>query len=170
MGDKGPKPRFEDKARPNEKCKMHGKAGKGNIVGNETYSTKSGKVRKYVCRSCGTVFCDKTNTAFYDIRTKDENVLLALKLVIKGMSLRSIAEVLNVKLDTVLGWLSKASEHAEEVNKALLKELKVSKTYSKPGFEIRSIDSPKVIKYGLIDHNWTLKELLTFQYCATSTY
>lgn len=127
MGDRGPKPKFKDTACPNERCKMHGKPGKGNVVGNGTYRTKSGKVRKYICRYCGTVFCDRTNTAFYDIRTKDENVLLALKLVLKGMSLRSIAEVLNIKLDTVRGWLSKASEHTEEVNKVLLKELNVSR-------------------------------------------
>ncbi|PKL57539.1 MAG: hypothetical protein CVV34_06980, partial [Methanomicrobiales archaeon HGW-Methanomicrobiales-5] len=80
-----------------------------------------------ICRSCGTVFCDRTNTAFYDIRTKDETMLIALKLVIKGMSLRSTAEVLSVKLDTVRGWLSKASEHTEGVNKVLMNDLNVPK-------------------------------------------
>ena len=48
-------------------------------------------------------------------------------MAIKGMSLRSISEILNVKLDTVRGWLTKAAEHSEEVNKVLLKDLKVSK-------------------------------------------
>jgi len=127
MGNRGPKSKFNTIACPNEKCGMSGKAGHGNIVGNGTYQTKSGKVRKYICRSCGRVFCDRTNTAFFDIRTKDEKVLIALKMAIKGMSLRSISEILNVKLDTVRGWLTKAAEHSEEVNKVLLKDLKVSK-------------------------------------------
>ena len=127
MGNRGPKSKFNTIACPNEKCGMFGKAGHGNIVGNGTYQTKSGKIRKYICRSCGRVFCDRTNTVFFDIRTKDEKVLIALKMAIKGMSLRSISEILNVKLDTVRGWLTKAAEHSEEVNKVLLKDLKVSK-------------------------------------------
>ena len=127
MGNRGNKSKFNDIACPNTECGMLGKAGQGNIVGNGTYKTKSGKIRKYICRSCGRVFCDRTNTAFFDLRTKDEKVLIALKMAIKGMSLRSISEILNVKLDTVRGWLTKAAEHSEEVNNVLLKDLKVSK-------------------------------------------
>ena len=106
---------------------MYGKEGQSNIIGNGTYKTKNGNVRKYICKSCGRVFCDRTNTAFFDLRTKDEKILIGLKMVIKGMSLRSIAEILNVKLDTVRGWLERAAEHSEEVNNVLLKDLKVSK-------------------------------------------
>lgn len=127
MGLRGPKSKFVDIACPNEDCGMYGITGKGNIVGNGRYQTKSGPVRKYICKSCGRVFCDRTNTAFFDLRTKDEKILIALKMVIKGMSLRSIAEILDVKLDTVRGWLAKAAEHSDEVNKVLLKDLKISK-------------------------------------------
>ncbi len=52
---------------------------------------------------------------------------MALKLVLKGLSLRSISDVIGVKVDTVSRWLSRASKHSEEVNKILLKDLKVSK-------------------------------------------
>lgn len=127
MGNRGPKPKFVDITCPNDSCADLGKAGLGNIIGNGTYQTKSGKVRKYICNSCGKVFCDRTNTAFFDLRTKDEKVLIALKMIIKGISLRSVAEILNVKLDTVRGWLSKSAEHTKEVNKVLLKDLNVSK-------------------------------------------
>ena len=127
MGSRGPKPGFNDVSCPNERCNFFGKPGKGNIVGNGTYKTKSGKVRKYICRSCDGVFCDRTNTAFFDLRTNDEKVLIALKMVIKGMSLRSVAEILGVKLDTVRRWLFLAAQHSEEVNKVLLKDLDVSK-------------------------------------------
>jgi len=48
-------------------------------------------------------------------------------MIIKGISLRSVAEILNVKLDTVRGWLSKSAEHSEEVNRVLLKDINVSK-------------------------------------------
>jgi len=51
---------------------------------------------------------------------------MALKLLVKGMPLRGVAEVMEVKLDTVRRWLRVAAEHSEEVNAVLLKELKVS--------------------------------------------
>ena len=127
MGRRGPKPGFDDVACPNEDCDLYGIAGKENVIGNDTYNTKSGRVQKYVCRTCGRVFCSRTNTAFYDLRTEEEKILLALKLVLKGMSLRSIAEVLEVSAGTVSRWLSRAAEHSEEVNKKLLKDLNVSK-------------------------------------------
>lgn len=127
MGKRGPKLKFNHIACPNKKCVLYGQTGKENIIGNGTYKTKSGKIRKYICKSCGLVFNDRTNTAFFDLRTKDEKVLIALKMIIKGMSLRSVAEILDVKLDTVRGWLTRAAEHSEEVNKVLLKDLKVSK-------------------------------------------
>jgi transposase len=48
-------------------------------------------------------------------------------MIVKGMSLRGTAEILEVKLDTVRGWLQKAAEHSEEVDKVLIKELNVDK-------------------------------------------
>ena len=127
MGERGPKPKFVDVACPNISCRDCGKAGFGNVVGNGTYWTKSGAVRKYICRTCSKSFCDRSNTAFYDLRTKDEKVLIGLKLVLRGMCLRGIADVLDVKLDTVRGWLRRAAEHSEGINKVLMKDLKVSK-------------------------------------------
>lgn len=127
MGERGPKPKFVDVACTNKNCIDYGKAGMGNVVGNGTYQIKSGTVRKYICRTCTKAFCDRSNTAFFDLRTEDKTVLIALRLVVKGMSLRGIADVLDVKLDTVRGWLQRAAEHSEEVNHALMKDMNVSK-------------------------------------------
>lgn len=127
MGARGPKSKFIDEACPNEDCGQYGQVGQGNIVGNGTYQTRNGHVRKYVCRSCGTSFCGRKITAFFKFQTKDEKVLLALKMIVKGMSMRGVAEVLEIKLDTVRNWVQRAAEHSEEVNAVLLKEMKVSK-------------------------------------------
>ena len=124
---RGPKPKFTDVACPNKDCSDYGLAGKGNVVGNGTYTIQSGRVRKYICRTCGTVFCDRTNTAFYDLRTEDETVVLALKLVMKGMSLSAIGEILEVSPDTVRRWVSRAADHCEEVDNVLLTGLDVPK-------------------------------------------
>jgi predicted transcriptional regulator len=64
---------------------------------------------------------------FYDLRTNKDKVVLALKLVTKGMSQRSTAEVLEVCPQTVSTWISRASDQSEAVNDVYLKDLKVSK-------------------------------------------
>jgi len=84
-------------------------------------------VRKFLCRTCGRTFSERSNTAFFNLRSEDKKMLLALKMILKGMSLRGTAEILEVHLDTVRAWLRRAAEHSEEVNQVLLKELKVSK-------------------------------------------
>jgi transposase-like protein len=127
MGKRGPKPKFNDVACTNTKCKHYGKTGTGNIVGNGTYQTQNGRVRKLICRTCGGVFNDRDATFFYNLRTPEEKVITAMKLLLKGMSLRAIADVLGVKLDTVRGWLHRGAEHVEEINDILMKEANVSK-------------------------------------------
>lgn len=118
---------FLEVACPNEECEQYGRTGQGNIVGNGTYETKSGRVRKYICRTCGKVFCDRSNTMFYDLRTSEDKVVLALKLILKGMSQRSIAEVLEVCPESVSSWLSRASDQSEAITETKLKDLEVSR-------------------------------------------
>jgi transposase-like protein len=135
MGKRGPKPRFLDVACPNEQCNLFGITGKGNVTCYGTYMIVSGKVRKYICHTCGTRFCDRTNTAYYDLRTSEDNVQLALKMVTKGMSIQGIADVLKSKPSTVRSWISRSSDHCEKVNEVVLK----------------GVDTPKVE----MDELWT---------------
>ncbi len=92
-----------------------------------TYQTSSGKMRKYVCHTCGTKFCDRTNTAFYDLRTNEEKVKLALKMATRGMSVLGIAEILEAKPSTVSTWISRAAKHSEKVNEVVLKDVETPK-------------------------------------------
>lgn len=122
-----PKYKFLQEACPNAQCSLYGKTGRGNIVSNGTYRTREGgKSRRFLCKICGESFCSRANTIFYDLRTPSEKVLLALKLLVKGMPLRGVAEVLEVKLDTVRHWLKVAAAQSEKVNNLLLRELKIS--------------------------------------------
>jgi transposase-like protein len=127
LGKRGPKQKFTDVACPNEECEDYGLANQGNVVGNGTYNTKSGRVRKYICRTCGKIFCGRSNTMFYDLRTSEEKVVLALKLIVKGMSQRSTAEVLEVCPKSVSTWISRASDQSEAVSEIHLKDLNVPK-------------------------------------------
>jgi transposase-like protein len=127
MHRRGRKPGFNEITCPNRTCPQYGIKGQGNVTGNGTYDTKSGKVRKYICHTCGRVFCSRSNTAFYNLRTDEDKILIVLKLVLRGMSLRSISRIMGVKVDSINRWLSRAAEHSTEVNKVLLKDLDVSK-------------------------------------------
>ena len=127
MGKRGPKLKFNDVACPNEDCKYHDFTGKGNVVGNGTYQIKGKRIRKYLCRECGRVFCDRTNTFFYDMRKDESTVLLALKMSIKGMSIQAIADVLEVRTVTVRNWLARASQQCEKVHQEKMKNLDIAK-------------------------------------------
>ena len=127
MGKRGKSPKYDDVYCINRECSQYGKPKQGNIVSNGTYSTQSGRVRKFICRRCGSVFNRRTGTVFFDLRTPEDKVILALKLLLKGLSVRGIAEVIGSKPDTVLSWLTRAAEHSEEVDTFLLRDLNVSK-------------------------------------------
>jgi transposase-like protein len=97
------------------------------VVGNGHYRTRSGLVRTFLCRRCGHSFCERRETAFYDLRSPEATVLLALQLVLRGMALRAVAGALAVKLDTVRFWLAQAAAHADTVNEALIKRIRVQR-------------------------------------------
>jgi predicted transcriptional regulator len=64
---------------------------------------------------------------FYDLRTSEDKVVLALRLIMKGLSQRSTADVLEVCPKSVSTWISRASTQSEAVTETLLKDLKVSR-------------------------------------------
>jgi predicted transcriptional regulator len=64
---------------------------------------------------------------FYDLRTSEDKVVLALRLILKGMSQRSIAEVLEVCPKSVSTWLSRASDQSAAITETKLKNLEVSR-------------------------------------------
>ena len=97
MGKRGPNSKFTDVACPNEACKDYGVTGQGNIIGNGTYQARSTTIRRYICHSCGKVFCDSTNTFYYNLRKDESTIDLALSISMKGMSNESTAEVLRIQ-------------------------------------------------------------------------
>lgn len=127
MGTRGPKSKFTDIACPNVLCPDYGMRERGNIAGNGTYETQNEKVRKFICRTCGKSFNSRSGTVFYDLRTKKDTFILALKMVLSDIPLRKISYILDVKLDTVRDWLLRAANHSEKVNDIFLKDLQISK-------------------------------------------
>jgi IS1 family transposase len=88
--------------------------------------TKSGKRKIFKCSKCQSTFSETRETVFFDLKTPEEKVMMALKMILVGVGLSGITFVLEVKEETVLAWLERAHQKAEEINNVLLKELRVT--------------------------------------------
>ncbi|MEQ8192645.1 MAG: hypothetical protein ABRQ39_32065 [Candidatus Eremiobacterota bacterium] len=111
---------------PNPDCNCYGKNSQGNIRSVASYLTQSGKRRIFECKERNEMFSETRDTVFYDLRTPEEKVMMALKMILVKVELSGISFVLGVKEETVLEWLKKASKKAKEINEVLMKELSVT--------------------------------------------
>jgi hypothetical protein len=98
----------------------------GNVSAIATYLTKSGKRRVFRCRTCATHFAETRETVFFDLRSSEEKVMMALKMLLVRVDLTGICFVLGVTEETVLAWLKRAAHQAEAINRHLLRNLSVT--------------------------------------------
>jgi transposase-like protein len=103
---------------PNPECSDYGKAGAGNI---RIHCSADRRLR---CATCNRRFSAREGTIFYNLKTDEEKVLMALALLAERNSARATARILGTNEDTVLEWLAKAAQHAEEVSDLLIRKLK----------------------------------------------
>ncbi len=111
---------------PDKECEKYGQMSKGNVISISTYRTKSGRRRIFMCKCCNHSFSETGDTVFSDMKTPEEKVVTALKMILVQVSLTGICFVLNVKEETILGWLDRAYHKADEINKFLLKDISVT--------------------------------------------
>lgn len=67
---------------------------------------------------------------FSDLKTPEEKVIMALKMILVQVSISGICFVLNVKDETILKWSDRAYQKADEINKMLLKDISVTEVQS----------------------------------------
>jgi IS1 family transposase/transposase-like protein len=99
---------------------------RGNVKALSTYLTRSGKRRIFHCKRCRTNFSETRDTVFFDLRTPEEQVMMALRMLLVKVSLTGISFVLGVTEETTLEWLRRAAQQAETINAHLLRELPVT--------------------------------------------
>jgi IS1 family transposase len=98
----------------------------GNVSAIATYLTQSGKRRVLRCHTCAPHFAETRETVFFDLRTSEEKVMMALKMLLVRVDLAGICFVLGVTEETVLAWLRRAAHQAEAINRHLLRALPVT--------------------------------------------
>ena len=111
---------------PNRECSHHNLMNRGNVSAVSTYMTESGKRRIFLCKVCKQRFSETRDTVFFDLRTPEEKVMIALKMLLVRVDLSGISFVLGVTEETVLEWLGRAASKAEQINRHLLRELPVT--------------------------------------------
>ena len=120
------KPKDWGQACPNPECPHYRRMQQGNVSAIATYLTQSGKRRIFRCHTCETPFAETRETVFFDLRTAEEKVMMALKMLLVRVDLAGISFVLGVTEETVLVWLKRAAYQAETVNQHLLRALPVT--------------------------------------------
>ena len=111
---------------PNPACVHYSRMTCGNVSAIATYLTQSGQRRLCRCRTCATHFAETRGTVFFDLRTSEEKVMMALKMLLVRGDLAGISFVLGVTEETVLAWLRRAAHQAEAINRHLLRALPVT--------------------------------------------
>ena len=111
---------------PNPDCQHRHQMNRGNVRAIATYLTQSGRRRIFHCKTCKQSFSETRETVFFDLRTPEEKVMLALKMLLVRVDLSGISFVLGVTEETSLEWLWRAAQQAEKINQHLLHELPVT--------------------------------------------
>jgi transposase-like protein/IS1 family transposase len=111
---------------PNPDCTHYRLMHRGNISAISTYLTQSGKRRIFRCSKCEDCFSETCDTVFCDLRTPEDKVMMALKMLLVKVGLSAIGFVLGVTEETVLEWLRRAAQKAHEINAHLLRDLPVT--------------------------------------------
>jgi IS1 family transposase len=120
------KPRDWGHPCPNPECSLYNRMHKGNIRAISTSMTHSGKRRILRCTQCEKCFSETRDTVFFDLRTPEEKVMMALKMLLVRVDLAGIGFVLGVTEETVLAWLRRVAHQAEALNHHLLRHLPVT--------------------------------------------
>ena len=110
----------------NRVCSHYNLFSRGNIIAISTYLTSSGKRRIFRCKVCRASFSETRDTVFFDLRSPEEKVMMALKMLLVKVDLSGICFVLGVTEETILEWLGRAARKADEINEHLLRDLPVT--------------------------------------------
>jgi transposase-like protein/IS1 family transposase len=101
---------------PNLVCPARGQAGKGNI------GVHSRKEQRFICKQCRKTFTATTGTAFYQLRTSVEMVVIVVTLLAHGCPLQAIVAAFGFDERTVADWWARAGRQGQAVQAYLVEQ------------------------------------------------
>lgn len=75
------------------------------------------------CQCCGKVFTSRKNTPLYQIKSEEEQVALALHLLVEGLDISATARVTGKQEATIARWLKRMGQHSQGVHDRVFREL-----------------------------------------------
>jgi hypothetical protein len=111
---------------PNPECFHYRRMQQGNVSAMATYLTPSGKRRIFRCHTCATPCSETRVTVFFDLRTSEDKVMRALKMLLVRVAVAGIGFVLGGTEDTVWRGLRRAAHPADALNRPRLQALPVT--------------------------------------------
>ena len=153
------KPKDWGQSCPNTSCSHHGLLNRGNISAISTYMTASGKRRIFCCSECGTRFSETRETVFFDLRSPEEKVIMALKMLLVKVNFCKDRE-----------WMRKRVEFFQVFYNFARPHMSLRLVLPDSQQEPLGIITPKWIQQtpamaaGLTDHVWSFRELLTVKF------
>ena len=101
---------------PITECALSKDAGAESIIRHGFYKTRSGKRRRYRCRSCGKTFCSNTGTPYHRLQHRRSTFDEVATLSVEGLNKSAIARVKQIAWNTVHRWLEKAADSCRRFN------------------------------------------------------
>jgi transposase-like protein/IS1 family transposase len=101
---------------PNRSCQLSRKVGAGSIIRFGFYTTKSGKRRRFRCRTCRKTFCSNTATPYHRLQHPRATFDEVATLSVEGLNKSAIARVKRIAWNTVHRWLQKAAGTCRRFN------------------------------------------------------
>ena len=111
---------------PHLACAHDNRTACGNVSALATSLTPSGQRRLLRCHTCATPCSATRETVFFDLRPAEDNVMMALKMLLVRVDLRGLCCVLGVTAAPVWAWRRRAAHQADVINRHLLRALPVT--------------------------------------------
>lgn len=121
---------------PNPKCSDHGKVGHGNVIRHSMYVTKSGRRRRFLCKTCGKTFASTSETPYYRLHKPRSDFDQVVQMTVEGVSISSISRIKSLAWNTVKRWQDLASRFAELFNEQHLR-----------GFEVKELQADEICTF-----------------------
>ena len=110
----------------NKKCLDYGKKGVGNIIVHNRYG-KHDEIRMLKCKTCGSYFSEKRNTALYNCKLQEDKAFEILYQLSNGYSIRKINRLTGVSRDAISRLAHIERQYANSLCDELVRYLKVKK-------------------------------------------
>ena len=118
---------------PNAECPCSRNGREARITTHGFYRMRSGKRRRYLCRSCSTRFSSTKGTAYYRLQHRRALFDEVASLSVEGVNKSAISRVKGIGWNTVHRWLERAGERCLRFNEKSL-----------DGFELKEFQTDEI--------------------------